>query len=642
MPALFLSIGTALSLAFPGGASAYDSPDFDAGVFSRDGLFLTEDQKTTLLNALAALASDFSSSDRVDDDLREKALGVALLVDPMHVPSRLAHRALSHGELPTATHAFDTLGGVSEALWTVASQLSSAPPEPEHQRLAPLLMELSLLTHATPSDERLAAFAGIASDKTSGWGKFLSLQPDENRSTQRARFLRREGLAILRQREEQERAALRTSDAPGTTPAPANAPAIPAMTSSDTPDRSDRPDQPPRPAPMDPVVVSLPVVRLIQAVESTPVVGVFTLTMRPPAGRAERDLLRQGGPDVPPDSATASESTPRAVPLVPSRQSVAFESLEIPAPLVADRNWEWPAGVLGEAAFSARFPAPGPQRLARTRALLPSAVLIDCLLREAPVNDRMILSGEFDPASPEIVLPGGVVPTIEAAAERKGGYLLLPANVSEELIAILVKTGRLDLLFSNELLSYHTLAEAIDRVSSPTPETLVAASRTFREIEAATDRMPLIDLARNDKAMERLENILATHPEHLSARAMLAFGRTPESPELRNSLAATRINELVSPLFGVDDPTADLDALALKVDPAMVELSRLRTEVPPELRDFHSAGVDFLEACERYLQVTNKGTSLGLQRLRETKEARAVFEERGTRLGLLYPESGDE
>ncbi len=641
--ALFLSLGTALSLILSGGASAYDSPDFDAGVISRDGLFLEEDQKTTLLNALATLASDFSSSDRVDDDLREKALGIALLVDPMHVPSRLAHRALSRGEAPVATNSFDTLGAVSEALWTLANQLSSAPLEPEHQRLVPFLMELSLLTHTTPTNERLAAFAAVASDEDPGWGKFLSLQSDENRSTRRARDLREEGFDILRQRKEQEREARRAASAPDRpgaadkTPTPADAPAIPAMISPDNQDR------PPRPAPMEPVVASLPVVRLVEAEDTTPIVGVFTLTMRPPSGRAERDLLRQGGPGTPAESTTVSGSAPRPVPLVPSRQGVAFESLEIPAPLVADRNWEWPGGVLGEVAFSAIPPAPGPQQRLRTRALLPSTVLIDSLLREAALNDRMILSGEIEPTSSEIVLPGGVVPVIEAAAAgMQGRYLLLPASVAEELIAVLVKTGRLDLLFSNELLSYDTLAEAIDRVSSPTPETLAAASQTFREIESVTDRMPLIDLARNDKVMERLETILATHPEHLSAYAMLEFGRTPESPELRNSLAASRINELVVPLFGVDDPTADLDALALRLDPALLELSRLRTEVPPELRDFHSAGVDFLEACERYLQITNKGTSLGLQRLRESEESRAVFVERGARFGLLYPEVEEE
>lgn len=636
--ALLLSCWVALSLALPGSAIAYDSPDFDAGVFARDGIFLAEDQKKNLLEALAALASDFSTSPRVDDDLREKALGIALRIDPMHAPSRLAHRAFARGETPAATNFFDTLSAVSETLWTHAVQLASPPLEPEHLRLAPFLMELSLLTHAAPSDERLAVFAGIANGKNLTWGTFLSLQPEDNPSTGRAQFLRQEGVIILSRQEKKENEAIRTaaatpsSDRPdlaANTTDPAVAPGLTVMTPSLSPDRPDRPAQ------MEPVVASLPVVRLIEAVESKPAVGVFTLTMRSPAGRAERQMLGLPvGSDAVPNSAPAP-----LLPLVPSRESIAFESLEIPAPLAASQNWKWPAGVLGEVAFSATTPLPGPLRLIRTRALLPSVVLIDSLLRKAPLNDQMILSGEIDPISSEIVLPGGVIATIETAAGgMKGKYLLVPESAAQELIAVLVKTGQLDLLFSNELLSYTTLAEVITHVSSPTPETLSAASVIFREIEAVSTRMPLTDLARNAKVMERLESILATNPEHLSARAMLEFGRLPESPEMRNTLSATRINDIVTPLFRLEDPTADLNALALQLDPAKLELSRLRTDVPPDVRDFHAAGEVFLDACELYLDLTNKGTALGLQRLRESKKARSVFEERGTSLGLLYPE----
>lgn len=640
-PALLLSFGSALMLALPGSTIAYDSPDFDAGVFSRDGIFLAEDQKKSLLEALAALASDFSTSSRVDDDLREKALGIALCIDPMHAPSRLAHRALSLGETPAATDFFDSLGAVSEILWTHAVELSSPPLEPEHQRLAPFLMELSLLTHPTPDDERLAAFAGATHGKNLPWGRFLTLQPDDNHSTSRARFLHQEGLVILGQREkkEKENEAVRTAAnaARSGRPDPADPAAAPGATEMDPSRNPDRPDRPRRPGPMEPVVASLQVVRLIEAVEAKPAVGLFTLTMRSPAGRAEREMLGlQVGSDAAPEPVSASAS----VPLVPSRESIGFESLEIPASLVAAQNWEWPDGVLGEVAFSATTPLPGPPRLVRTGALLPSAVLIDSLLREAPLNDQMILSGEIDPVSSEIVLPGGIIATIETAAiGLNGKYLLVPESAAGELIDVLVKTGRLDLLFSNELLSYTTLADAIAHASSPTPETLSSASIVFREIEAASARMSLTDLARNAKVMERLESILATNPEHLSTRAMLEFGRLPESPELRNTLAATRINDIVTPLFRLEDPTADLSALASQIGPAKLELSRLRSDVPSDVRDFHSAGEDFVEACELYLNLTNKGTALGLQRLRESKKARSTFEERGVRLGLLYSEN---
>jgi len=619
LPALLVLVWAALSLAAPGKAVGYDSPNFEVDVFSRDGIFLPEDQKTSLLEALAAIASNFSSSNRVDDDLREKALGLALRIDPMHYHSRLAHRALSEGKAPNATTYFDSLSVVSETLWNLASQLSKPPFEPEQRRLAPFLMELSLLTHPEPDDERLATFAASFTGKDLPWGKFITLQPDDSRSTGRARYLHQEGLALLAKQEKRESRSALAAAGPGSTDA------MPDKPADDTP-------APGRPGPMEPVIATLNAVRQIEAVESTSAVGVVKLTIRSPLGRTEREIL-----ELQVGSGTAS------IPLVASRGSLPLTGLEIPAPLATSRNWSWPAAAIGELAFSTAAEPPGPPRLTRTGILLPGVVLIDSILRKVPVNDQMILSGKIDPVSFEVSLPDDAVPTIEAAAAgMRGKYLLLPASAGDELIAYLVKSGQLGLLFTNEILSYTSLDEAIAYMTSPTPATLSSASVVFREIEAVSARMPLTDLARNAKVMERLESILATTPGHLSARAMLEFGRRPESTEMRLSLSARRVNEIVLPLFEVDSPSVDLNSLIQNVEPAKLELTRLRTEVPSEVRDFHAAGEDFLEACELYLDLTNKGTALALQRLRESREALAAFQALGSGLGMSYPTSKDE
>jgi hypothetical protein len=621
LPALLLLVGAALSLAAPGKAIAYDSPNFDVDVFSRDGIFLPGDQKTSLLEALAAIASNFSTSNRVDDDLREKALGLALRIDPLHYHSRLAHRALAAGEAPKATTYFDSLSVVSETLWNLASQLSKAPFEPEQRRLAPFLMELSLLTHPEPNDERLATFAASFTGKDLPWGKFITLQPGDNKSTGRARYLHQEGLALLAKREKRGNKTALAAAGPG----PGSTDTMPDKPADVAPD-------PGRPGPMEPVIATLNAVRQIEAVESRSAAGVVKLTLRSPLGRTEREML---------ESQVGSGTA--AIPLIASRESLPLTGLEIPAPLAASRNWSWPAAAIGELAFSTAAEPPGPARLTRTGMLLPGVVLIDSVLRKVPVNDQMILSGRIDPVSYEASLPDDAVPTIEAAAAgMRGKYLLLPATATDPLITYLVKSGQLGILFTNELISYQSLDEAIAYMTTPTPATLSNASVVFREIEAVSDRMPLTDLARNAKVMERLESILATTPGHLSARAMLEFGRRPESTEMRLSLSAGRVNAIVLPLFEFDSPVVDLNALASKIDPAKLELSRLRTEIPVEVRDFHSAGENFLEACELYLDLTNKGTALALQRMREAKEKRAAFQALGQSLGLTYSDAEDE
>lgn len=617
-PAVLLLVWAVLLLAAPHRIAAYDSPDFDAPVFSGDGIFLPEDQRTSLLEALAAIASNFPTSNRIDDDLREKALGIALRLDPMHYHSRLAHRALANGEAPVATTYFDSLSVVSETLWTIANQLASPPLEPEHRRLAPFLMELSLLTHPEPTDERLAAFAGAADGKNLPWEKFITLQPDENRSTERARFFRQEGAVILAQQEKKEN----RPDRPDR-PAADTMPPAPGSPSSIGPPAPDRPE------PIEPVIVSLNTVRLVEAIESKPVAGIVRLTMRNPSGRAERELLEQ----------QAATGTP-PVPLIPSDDDIPVEGLDVSPALGASRSWTWPSGTLGEVAFTAVAQPPGPRRLIRAGVFLPGVVLVDSILRKTPINEQMILAGELDPLTLQISLPGEALPTIEAAASgMKGKYLLIPASAAEDLIAYLVKSGQLAILFDNELISYTTLDEAIAFATSPIPEALSAATIVFREIEAVAERMPLTDLARNAKVIERLETILADMPAHLSARAMLEFGRRPESPEMRLSLSANRINDLIVPLFAVDDPDVNLPELAGRMETATVELSRLRVEIPAELRDFHSAAENFIDKAELYLDLTNKGTSIALQRLREAREARAKYQALGAAAGLSYPEA---
>jgi len=618
---MLLLVWAGLLLAGPDRAAAYDKPNFDVPVFAGDGIFLPEDQKSSLLEALAAIASNFPTNNRIDDDLREKALAIALRIDPMHYHCRLAHRALSRGEAPAATTYFDSLSLVSETLWTLASQLSSPPPEPEHRRLAPFLMELSLLTHPEPADGRLAAFALAAHGKNLPWEKFVTLQLDDNRSTGRAQFFRQEGVAILAQQEKKAARSDRPAPPVSDTMVAAPGEPVPIVTLA-----------PGAPEPIEPLSVSIQVVRLIEAIESKLVAGSVTLRLRNPAGRAERDWL---------ELQAASGTVP--VPLMASDDGVPVEGFEIPAAFAATRAWSWPRGTLGEVAFDPADPPPGPRRLIRARIFLPGVVLVESILRKAPVNEQIILSGEIDPETLQVSLPGETLPTIEAAASgMQGKYLLMPASTAQGLIDYLVKSGQLGILFDNELVSYATLDEAVALATSPTPEALSAATVIFREIGAVAERMPLTDLARNAKVQERLETILTGMPGHLSARAMLEFGRRPESPEMRISLSANRINELVAPLFELDDPNVNLPGLVGLLDAAKGELSRLRTEVPAEVRDFQSAGEDFIDAAELYLDLTNKGTSIALQRLREAQAALAVFQAQGSGLGVSYPTAEDE
>ena len=598
---------SALSLS-PLAVSAYDAPDFGSEVFSPDGIFLPDDQKTSLLEALAAIASNFPENNRVDDDLREKALALSLRLDPLHYESRLAHRELLKGQKPKPTPYFDSLSAVSETLWTIANQLSAPPLEPEQQRLAPFLMELSLVTHPEPPDARLKAFIVALEGKTLPWERFTTLQPSENRSTTRAQFLRQEAITLLNEMKPEKRS---DSEKP-----------VPMKPGNDSPvEPPVRPST--RPVPMEPISVSLASIRLVEAIEDSELMaGTVSLTIRSPANGLERAWLAEQ---------TGGAS---AIPLLPSEEGLPVEELAVPSALVTARAWTWPARALGEVSFSSDSQPPGPRRILSTRCLLPGMILIESALKKAAINEEMIIAGGLDSATLAPVLPGGILATTEVAASMGRKYLLVPATATEDLMAYLMKSGKLGILFTTELVSYADAAALITRATSPTDAALAGASVVFREIEAVSGRMTLAELARNAKVQERLQSILTTCPDHLSARAMLEFGRRPETPEMRASQFAGRIEVIVEPFLNLDDPDEDLSGLKAKLEPTKLELSRLRSSVPPEAREFLTAAEDLIEAAELYLNLSNKDTAIATQRLREANDAINLLNGQRSALGL--------
>jgi len=145
---------TCLVFAFAGRSGAYDVPDFQHGLFDPDGLFLEGNLRDSLLEALAAVASNYPGNPRVDEDLCEKALAIALRIDPLHFHSRAAHEAHARGREPKPTSFFSEPAGVVELLWKNGLEFSAPDSEPERRRLGPHLMEISLLLHPELPRER--------------------------------------------------------------------------------------------------------------------------------------------------------------------------------------------------------------------------------------------------------------------------------------------------------------------------------------------------------------------------------------------------------------------------------------------------------------------------------------------------------
>lgn len=613
--------GVLLGLAFlflaGGVARAYDPPEIGPGLFSADGVFLNQEDRSSLLEALAAIGSNFSGNARVDDDLREKSLALALRLDPLHGHSRVAHRELAKGATPSPTDFFDTLASVSETLWTIGNRLAGPPLDPEERRLARYLLELSLLTHPEPPADRLETFAAVCDGQAPEWGTAVRLQHDTNRSTERAFVLFRESGERLREKRRETAVAMR-ADPPGgaaTSVAPAAGTGKP-------------PARPPRPADrpqIEPVTVSLATVRQVVGVEASPVAGSVSLTLRGPANNLERERLQE----------SAASST---LPLIPSAEDLILNAFSLPTTALPGRSWT--AGAVGEVRFTPAVEPPGPRRLLRADALLPAFVLAESVLSKNPVNADFVLLGEVSPATLQIEMPGDALSSFAAAAALGRPYVLVPAKVGESLVAYLQKSNQLELLFHTELIAYTDAIDVRSRLTTPTDPALISASAIFKEIREVSlrpdpaTRVALPDLAKIPSAQGKLRDILAGFPAHLSAWAMLEYGTRPVTSEILLSQFAAKIDQIVAPFLIFENLEEDFNGLDGIFDQSGAQFLKLRVETPLEARSLLGSAEDLVEAAERYLELTNKTSSIAEQRLREVQAALAAFKTERSRLGL--------
>lgn len=596
---------------------AYDPPQIGPGLFSADGIFLAPEDRSSLLEALAAIGSNFPANTRVDNDLREKALALALRLDPLHFNSRVAYRELAKGANPPTTAFFDSLASVSETLWTIGTRLAAPPLDPEEQRLAAYLFELSLLTHPEPPTDRLTTFAEVCHRDAPEWEPAVNLQREGNRSTDRAHSLFQEALEHLR--EQRREAALAKRSEP-------TSPATPVTTASTTPAPDGAPPRPPRMAlpEIEPITLSVATVREVTGVESRPIGGTLSLTLRGPVNGIERALVQE----------TASPN----LPVIPSEDNLPLKDFALPK--AALRGQTWVEGALAEVAFTPYVTPDGPRRLLEADGALPALVLALCATAKSPVSEQFALLGELDPTGMRVGMTGDALATLAAASTTNRPYLLVPASISESLVAYLQKSNRLEILFQSELIAYTDAADAATRLGAVSDPALTSASTIFneiREVSLRTDpatRVALQDLARIPSAQEKLRGILASYPAHLSAWAMLEYGTRPVTPEILLSQFSTKVDQIVSPFVVLEESGDAASDLLSLVEPAGSQFLKLRADTPIEARNLLGAAEDLVEAAERYLELTNKTSSIGEQRLREARIAISAFKTEKLRLGL--------
>ncbi|MEM6915839.1 MAG: hypothetical protein AAF491_04660 [Verrucomicrobiota bacterium] len=581
--------------------SAYDVPSFEKAPFDRDGIFLEDGERQSLLEALAAISSNFKGTSSIDEDVVEKALAVALAIDPFHGNSRKAHEALAMGEQPSPTSFYDSRSAAAEALWGIASNLSSPPVEPEAGRLAPLVMEIALLVHPSTESERILKFASLSEGIDEAWAGFVDLQPGRHDSNLRARGFRREAKDMSKGAKAANKPSRIFMVEPGLKPPPPSK-------------EKNKPTPPPPPQIEAPPVVG----------EERSIAGVFPTGDQYAAGRFSFQVR------APRDSEEAGrfpfllERLVEAYPFLPivgaKEAAIPLVFGQIPTEKAKELGILWQQGALGELEFVPSDGAVSPPSDS-VRSSLALVLCLQSISQSRPLNPNFGVVGTYNRSAHLIEGVSEPADSIEAGEDLGIRYLLLPEQSSSRLISSLIRSEDLKLLFHSELLSVDSLEAAFDILTlAEIPEAFETAGEIFAEIEMVSTRMDLPDLARNEKVQERLEEILTLVPNHLSARAMLEFGRAPVDEEAPIREAIRAIDDVIEPYFSLRrELRADDAALLAQMEVADETLFLLRTTIPAEARDYHDLATDMLESAEAYLNFSNKETSLAQQRLEQTQ-----------------------
>jgi hypothetical protein len=611
------------------GAKDYDAPNFDQALVDADALSLGSREMGEIVTALTALVSNFPDEAVVDADVKEKALAVALALRPLDGGARSAHRALLSGSLPIPVELFQSLPAVSSALWRHGERLAKPGAEPEDRRLAPLLMELSLLTQAgRPLPERLRAFQEAAEAVPLNWNRTVTLQRDLNASNQRATALFRP----VREPEPDIPAPIVAATTPpaaaGPTPTDANPPMAAAASTDDRP--------------ISEVKRRDGAITFIGRDENSglAVAGVASLSVREPT----------------PDEASlfglfTDQETSRTfeMRLTYDREGATVTGIDVAGALVRQKYVRWPLQLLAEFGFSpARTEGASP----RVNVSLPSLILLASAFSGEVIGEAFLPTGEYALAG-DVTEAGGAKLSAKPAAvdyARAAGtmatapkVLFLPVAAGDTgVVSSLVETaidGDPAALFRPQLIGFATLEDLRPILLGQTPEALQTAITEFAAIQALTDKMEMGAIARNEVVRERLTKVVQAWPGHASAQALLDFGARPEDAGMSLTSSVKAIEAAMDPAIEryearengqgfVTSTTTDL------LDAARIALMDLRPKIDSQAKTYQKAAEDALEACKVYLSLTNTGTSLAQQRHRELEERLTFWRAERAKLGV--------
>lgn len=621
-----------LILAVPSD-QVFRDPDFEVVIFDQDALSLQGDDRVMVVEALAALASNFPNNGLVDMNLREKALAIALRLDALNVSARASREALLNGQASPKTKLFSELSSISKVLSQRALTMKEEG-EPEDAILVPLLMELAWVIYPSVGDGKAAMYAAAmdaAGDRLPAWGKLVHLEKSPSKSSLRAAKLLSRGrvynkkiqLVAAEAKRRQQQLLVEQKQATKQKQ---------VMVAVAKEQRKKKLEEAGR--------VLLPNTEMnVVAWTASRVAGLqyhvakMKLDIRG-ATEADAPFFENGkGKSKSPEVMGMRFKYMPAPRSAPTWMSLLFKVMKS---RVGD---DWPRGKLGEVDFvlmGNQVPLEPNQRLVGGMGA-GTALALNSALQGHPLDPLTII--HFRMASDQSVIdpPNGDLSEVIKIGKTGGFRLMVVASGAENKMRDWLALGELDRFIHPQIVAVDRFDELVQFTRADREPRIEEAIQLFSEIEDLTEKMTLTEAAKNEVVQQRLQAIVEQFPQHLSARMLLAYGKG--TGELKVSLHGSLkvIKEVLQPMRQRYDSALDIDALETEVleklqDQVDARLRDLRNQLDGEVKELMNMSEDVADSMLVFLRLKNRTTSTGLQKREAVEETLDYFNEEFRRL----------
>ncbi len=516
-------------------ADFYHRPNSEALPFSPDAISLSDAQAALLIRALNAVACNYPSGrgvGKVSMAVKQMALALALRLDAHDEDARLAEYQLRRNRAPRPLAESETRETLAAKLWNAGFGLHRYAKSEDDTTLAACLLDLAARFRPEDSVKLGALIALALPDPDTRWENVTEIPELDS-------------------------------------PVARHAPTAAALPS--------------------PVVPEIPVPEAFAFKADNASLALFTF--------AEGDRFPRLGVQ------RVTDRTQLPAPVKRSSQPLGLDAdlqdyeysadaangMERALALIDERLPEW-----RKTKSFLHYTLTAPISPDAERCLGPAAAILAELLAVGKEPDPSLAIGGSLGADGAFVAVTGLAEAIASTTETGIRVVALPAD-AETLLGDFALLGILEPLLARQYISCGTLDDLVAIAPRARPLALAAALETFGEIQCLASRMSAAEIIANRHVQDRLRDIVAAAPNHLSARYLLAaaLDRTPSTLSFSGSVSQLRAVEqplraLISQRLNPtpEAPAPDFAEASALFSDSEFNLRKLRPVLHTEARPF--------------------------------------------------------